>query len=161
MTPSRLQAWIIQAMFSGASSNAPRWSVVGLTGNPTPSSRGSSSRPPPAPMIASVVVSKKARYAVGSSSGDVVGLGRTCRRRRTKAGTTADANVSSDEDRERDPSAADGIGRARPANRNVRRADATSAPCLGARLRDDEGVTDRIGALRPAARGRTAAPSRR
>ena len=31
-TPSRTQAWIIHAMLSGASSSAPRWSVVGLIG---------------------------------------------------------------------------------------------------------------------------------
>ena len=36
-----------QAMFSGAIISAPRWSVVGLTGNATACSRGSSSRPPP------------------------------------------------------------------------------------------------------------------
>ena len=34
-------------MFSGAISSAPRWSVVGLTGNATACSRGTSSRPPP------------------------------------------------------------------------------------------------------------------
>ena len=34
-------------MLSGAISSAPRWSVVGLTGNATACSRGSSSRPPP------------------------------------------------------------------------------------------------------------------
>ena len=32
VTPSRIQAWSSQAMLSGASSRAPRWSVVGLTG---------------------------------------------------------------------------------------------------------------------------------
>ena len=30
--PSRSQAWSSQAMLSGASRSAPRWSVVGLTG---------------------------------------------------------------------------------------------------------------------------------
>ena len=34
-------------MLSGASSSAPRWSVVGLTGWATAWSRSSSSRPPP------------------------------------------------------------------------------------------------------------------
>ena len=47
VAPSTTQAWIIQAMLSGASSSAPRWSVVGLSGKATAWSRGSSSRPPP------------------------------------------------------------------------------------------------------------------
>src|SRR4029079_7133797 len=45
--PSRIQAWIIQAMLSGASSSAPRWSVVGLIGYGDAWSREMSSRPPP------------------------------------------------------------------------------------------------------------------
>ena len=47
VAPSSTQAWISHAMLSGASSSAPRWSVVGLTGNATPCSRETSSRPPP------------------------------------------------------------------------------------------------------------------
>ena len=44
---SSVQHCSSQAMFSGAISSAPRWSVVGLTGNATAWWRGSSSRPPP------------------------------------------------------------------------------------------------------------------
>ena len=47
VAPSRTQAWMSQAMLSGASRKAPRWSVVGLTGYATACSRLSSSRPPP------------------------------------------------------------------------------------------------------------------
>ena len=39
VTPSSPQAWISHEMLSGASSSAPRWSLVALIGNATPCSR--------------------------------------------------------------------------------------------------------------------------
>ncbi len=66
--PSNSQAWSSQAMLSGASSSAPRWSVVGLTGKATPCSRDSSSRPPPDATAETTVSSRNATKAVGISS---------------------------------------------------------------------------------------------
>ena len=55
-------------MLSGAISNAPRWSVVGLTGKATPWSRLSSSRPPPEATDETTVSNKNPAKMVGSSS---------------------------------------------------------------------------------------------
>src|SRR6478735_552690 len=52
-------------MLSGAMSSAPRWSVVGLTGNATASSRGRSSRPPPDAAALTMEISRTPNRAVG------------------------------------------------------------------------------------------------
>src|SRR3954454_11916341 len=55
-------------MLSGAISSAPRWSVVGLTGNATAVSRAISSRPPPDAAAERIETTNTETYAEGSSS---------------------------------------------------------------------------------------------
>ena len=64
--PSSIQACMIQAMLSGASSSAPRWSVVVETGKATAWSRGITSRPPAEATAVKPPGARKPRHAEGS-----------------------------------------------------------------------------------------------
>ncbi len=55
-------------MLTGASSRAPKWSVVGLIGYGTAWSRGSSSRPPPDTTAEMTASARKPAKPVGSRS---------------------------------------------------------------------------------------------
>src|SRR5680860_660113 len=68
VAPSTAQPCISQAMLSGAISSAPRWSVVGLTGNATACSRGRSSRPPPDATAELIAITSTPAYRLGSNS---------------------------------------------------------------------------------------------
>ncbi len=65
VAPSRHHTCTIQATLSGASSSAPRWSVVGLTGKATAWSREISSRPPPDATPDTRLSSRKIARALG------------------------------------------------------------------------------------------------
>src|SRR6478672_1627250 len=66
--PSSIQACITHAMFSGARSSAPRWSVVEETGKATACSRGTTSRPPADATAVKLASSRNPRVADGSSA---------------------------------------------------------------------------------------------
>ena len=61
VVPSRVQAWSSQAMLSGASSSAPKWSVIDDTGHATAWSRGTISRPPPEAAAETTASTRKPR----------------------------------------------------------------------------------------------------
>src|ERR1700712_3240866 len=66
--PSSSQDCMIHAMLRGASSSAPRWSVVDETGKATAWSRGTTSRPPADATAVKIASSRKPRAAEGSSA---------------------------------------------------------------------------------------------
>ena len=74
--PSRAQACEIQAMFRGASSSAPRWSVVEETGKVTACSRGTISRPPAEATAVKTARTRKPRHREGSRASSEPLLGR-------------------------------------------------------------------------------------
>ena len=111
--PSSAQDWSSQATLSGANSSAPRWSVVGLTGNVTPCSRDSSSRPPPDDDAG-------ARRSGRRNAANIVGISRSTSRARpsswapgNSAGSvqTPERDAAHDRERRRQrPPTADGRG---------------------------------------------------
>ena len=72
--PSSIQACMIQAMFSGASSSAPRWSVVVETGKATAWSRGTTSRPPAEATAVKLARSRKPERGRGQQREDLAAV---------------------------------------------------------------------------------------
>ena len=81
-------------MLSGASSSAPKWSVIGDTGKATACSRGTISRPPPDAIAETTASTRKPRQIDGRIA-DAAGRRRRRRAAPRYAGTTAAATVSS------------------------------------------------------------------
>ena len=153
VTPSSSQAWISQAMLSGASSSAPRWSVVGLIGWIAAGSRASSSRPPPEAAAERRASTRKPASAVGSTP---AGRSAAAGPRRRPGGTPA-PTASRDGQRRGPPTAERGGAR----RRMVRRGSGA-----GGRRRRRRGAPGRRAVVGPepvsrGGRGRHARPPRR
>ena len=145
--PSRVQHCSSQAMLSGAISSAPRWSVVGLTGNATAWSRGSSSRPPPDAAAETIEMTRHRRGTPRAAA--------TARRdgwsvlSPTKAGTTVASSVTAPMTADPDRRRRDGPGRA------ARRAGSGTARATSADARRPRRPAERsTGTLSRGGRGR-------